>query len=77
MAINELEFEFEDFSPGLITLREGENSIAECVARKIYLFFLGTNQWNSIIAVHGLGANPNYAWKHKIETKEGGKLVWP
>lgn len=40
-------------------------------------FSSALNQWSSIIAVHGLGANPNYAWKHKIETKEGGKLVWP
>jgi len=35
--------------------------------------FLGTNRRVSVIAVHGLGANPDYTWKHKITTKEGGK----
>ena len=38
MAINELEFEFEDFNPGLITLCEGENPTVECVARSISVF---------------------------------------
>jgi hypothetical protein len=40
MAINELDFKFEDFSPGLITLREGENPTIECVARSISIFSL-------------------------------------
>lgn len=40
MATNELEFKFEDFIPGLITLREGENPTVECVARSISIFSL-------------------------------------
>jgi hypothetical protein len=38
MAINEPEFKFEDFSPGLITLCEGETPTVECVARSISIF---------------------------------------
>ena len=40
MATSEFEFEFEDFSPGLITLREGENPTVEYVARSIPILFL-------------------------------------
>jgi len=35
MAVNELEFKFEDFVPGLITLCEGESPTVECVARSL------------------------------------------
>ena len=38
MATNELEFKFEDFSPGLVTLREGQNPTVECVVRRISIF---------------------------------------
>ena len=72
MAINDLEFKFEDFN--LVSSRFAKEKTPRLTTSlEIYRYFLDTNRQISVIAVHGWGANPDYTWKHKITTKEGGK----
>lgn len=62
---------------GMVVLWEGLNATLEYFERlRLFLRYGTYTCVRSIVAIHGLGANPDWAWTRKIAGKPDGKEIY-